>query len=89
MDKFIVAISKHIINPLIILLFAIAILVFLWGLVSFMANADNAEAQETAKRHVMYGIFGIFIMISAFGIIYIVTKTFGIDTSKNLDTLNK
>jgi len=88
MDAFITALNENIINPFIVLLFSVALLVFIWGLVQFVRNAGDAEALETAKKHVIYGLIGMFIMVSAFGIIRIILGTFGIDQS-NVSSLQK
>jgi len=88
MDAFITKLNTQIINPLIILFFAVALLVFVWGLVGFVGKAGDADALETAKKHVVYGLIGMFIMVSAFSIIRIVLNTFGIDSSK-IDSIEK
>ena len=70
--------SEGILNPLIVLLLAIAFLVFFWGLFQFIQNADSEEGRETGKRTIVWGIVGIVIMISAYGILAMITGTFGI-----------
>lgn len=77
-DKLIRSLSEHILNPVIILLFAIALIVFIWGLVVFIRNAPDEKALEQAKRHIVYGLLGMFIMVSAFGIVKLILGTFGI-----------
>lgn len=89
MDKFISAVSNQILNPLIILLFAIALIVFIWGLVKFIANGGDEETHTIARRHILYGLLGMFIMFSAFALVRLITGVFSIDTSKNLDTIQK
>lgn len=89
MDKFITAVSDQILNPLIYLLFGIAMIVFIWGLVRFIAHGGEEDARTTAKRHILYGLLGMFIMFSAFALVRLITGPLGIDTSKNLDTIEK
>jgi hypothetical protein len=89
MDKFITAVSENILNPLIYLLFAIAFLVFLWGLVGFIAKGGEEETRTTAKRHILYGLLGMFIMFSAFSLIRLITGTFNIPTATTLDQLQR
>jgi len=88
MNAIISAINENIINPLIILMFAVALIVFLWGVLQYVAKAGDSSAIETARMHILYGILGMFIMVSAFGIIRIVTGTFGIDEAP-LDQIEK
>jgi TRAP-type C4-dicarboxylate transport system permease small subunit len=68
---------EHIINPIIILLFAVAIVVFLYGVFEYAKNADNQESRATGSRHILFGLIGLFIMVSVFGIINIIVNTIG------------
>ncbi len=70
-------VNKVIINPIIILLFAIALVVFLYGIVEFMANPDNEETKEKGKSHMIWGVLGMAIMVGTFGIMQIIIATFG------------
>lgn len=70
--------SEVIIQPLIILLFALAILVFLWGIFEFIRDAESSDGREKGKQHMIYGIIGIVIMVAVWGIIGILKNTFGI-----------
>jgi uncharacterized membrane protein len=74
-------INQVILNPLIALAFAVAFVVFFWGIVQFVRKADDAEGRETGKRNIIYGIIGMVIMVSVFGIIQTVLQTFQIDTT--------
>ena len=73
-------IDKFILNPIIIFLFAIALLVFIWGIFEFLSNADNETARTKGKRAILYGVIGMVIMVGVFGIINIIIGTFGLDT---------
>ncbi len=68
---------KVVVNPFVILLAVVAVVIFLWGLLQFMANAHSEEARETGKKHMINGIIGLFVMISVYGIMYMITNTFG------------
>ena len=73
------SISRVIINPLIVLLFALAIVYFIYGLAQYLLQSDNEEIKKTSKQHMLWGIIGMFIMIAVFGILNIVLKTVGED----------
>ena len=70
-------ILDNIVTPVIYLLVALAVAYFLWGVMVFIQNADNATEREKGYKHMIWGIIGIFIMISAKGIIGIITATLG------------
>ena len=71
-------IKAVIINPLIGLLFAVALIVFLWGIVQFLWNANNDEDRNAGKRHMLWGILGLVAMVAVYSILQIATGTFGI-----------
>lgn len=68
-----------ILQPLIGLLFAAAVLVFVYGLVEFLAKPDNSDAQSAGKRHMLWGVIGLTIMVSAWGIVEFLKNTLGVD----------
>lgn len=68
-----------IINPLIGLLFAAALALFVWGAGQFILNSGDATKRDEGKKNLLYGIIGLFIMASVFGILQVVTNTFGIE----------
>jgi len=71
-------INQFILNPLILLVFAIAFLVFFWGIFQFIASQTTDSAREEGKRKIFWGLFGMFIMVSAYGLIHLILGTFGI-----------
>ena len=74
------SISRVILNPLITLLFALAVVYFIYGLAQYLLSPDNEEIRKTSKSHMLWGIIGMFIMVSVFGIINLITNTLGIPT---------
>jgi uncharacterized membrane protein YidH (DUF202 family) len=58
--------------------FLIRTLIFIWGVVEFIKNADNAEERETGKMHMIWGVIGLAIMVSFAGIIGIIKNFLGL-----------
>ena len=73
-------VNAVILNPIITLAFVIATIYFLYGIVVFI-NAD-AKDKEKARGAILWGIVGMFIMVSVYGIINLVLKTFEISDPK-------
>ncbi len=65
-------ITAQIINPLIEVLFVLAIAIFFWGIIEFIWNSDNEEKKTTGKQHIIWGLAGLFIMAAVAGIIEII-----------------
>ena len=71
-------IGTNILNPLIYLMFAVAILVFLWGVFQFVMNLESEDGRKTGAMHMLWGIIGMTIMVGAFGIIAIIKRSIGL-----------
>ena len=67
-----------IIFPLIGLLSGVAFLVFLWGCAQYIMNAGNDQARSQGRSHIMYGLIGLFVMVSAWALLWVATNTFGL-----------
>ncbi len=77
-DSFVLNLNKFIINPLIVFLFALAVVFFLYGVFQFIANQDNEEKKTVGKNHMVWGIVGIVIMMGVFTILNTIMNTFNI-----------
>lgn len=71
-------VNQYIINPVIILMFAVALVYFLYGLVGFLSTNSDKD-RTVGKDHMLYGILGMFIMVSVFAILRIIANTLGAD----------
>jgi hypothetical protein len=70
-------INKVIINPLIGFLFALAMVYFIYGVTRYLLSPDNEEVRKESRSQMLWGIIGMFIMVSVFGIIHLVQDTVG------------
>ncbi|MES2060262.1 MAG: hypothetical protein V4438_04495 [Patescibacteria group bacterium] len=77
-DQLIQNITGKIVNPLIIVMFAFALVGFLWGIRAYITNSDDHEARVKGTTHIMWGFIGMFLMVAAFTIVHIVLNTFGL-----------
>lgn len=70
-------INKYILNPIIALGFAIGLAWLLWGGLMMIVAQQNGdlEGAQRYRRHLMYGLIGMFIMASVFGIMELVTNS--------------
>ena len=71
----IMPIMTYIVYPLIDLLMAAAVVVFIWGAAQLILNKDDSEKRANAQRHILFGVIGLFIMIGVFGIVRLVGNT--------------
>ena len=79
LDSFISNINRLIINPIIVLAFAVAIVYFLYGVFQFVSKAEDEAERTKGKSHIMWGIIGLVIMMGVFTIMNIIIDTLGIE----------
>ncbi|MCH7883244.1 hypothetical protein IIA95_02420 [Patescibacteria group bacterium] len=66
-----------VLNQVVPLLIAIAGVVFLWGVVLFVMGAGDEEKRKTGRNLIIYGLIGLAVMISFWGLVNILLATFG------------
>ncbi len=71
-------VNDAILFPVIALMSAIAFLVFLWGAFEYVRNADNDSARAAGQQHLLWGVIGLLVMLSAFAILNVAAGTFGL-----------
>lgn len=72
---------QGIVNFLIPLLLSVAVLLFFWGLVKYIANASDEAAKESGKTLMIWGMIAIFVMVAFWGIIGYVQNSLGLSGS--------
>ncbi|MCK5285875.1 MAG: hypothetical protein KAJ58_01460 [Candidatus Pacebacteria bacterium] len=68
-----VALIKSILSSIIPLIMGLATVYFIWSLVGYISKAG--EAKEEAKAQMIWGIIILFVMVSVWGFVNILTKT--------------
>lgn len=61
-----------IVNPLIALLSGFAILAFVRGIAVFIWSAENEEKRSEGKKFMIWGIVGMFVLFSFWGVVKII-----------------
>ena len=67
LGDFIKAVGSLVSNSFVVLV-AIALLVFLWGLVRFIINLGSESKVEEGKKMMTWGLIALFIMVSVAGL---------------------
>ncbi len=75
---FIGRVNDLILNPLILLVFALSFVYFIYGVVKFL-SVDSADKTRTESQNaILWGLVGMAIMFSVYGLIRFTLATFGI-----------
>ena len=68
------------IKPTLLLIFTAGFFLFLWGLVMFIFKLEGTDHKE-GKEHMLWGIVGMFIIISVYGILNLLDSTFNLQST--------
>jgi len=64
-------------DSIIPLVFALAIAVFVYGVVKFIGTEDSSE-RESGKQFMLWGVIALAVMFSVWGLVSILGNTFGV-----------
>ncbi len=77
--QFIINIINNIAVPL---LFAVAFIVFIFGIFQyFILSRGDEEKQGKARGLMLYGLIGFFLMVSVWGLVNILIGTFSLNSN--------
>jgi len=81
-SKFVGCIQSVILQPLIYLLFAVAIVYFLYGVLIYVRKGGDEDDRRAGREMMIYGIIAIAVMVSVYGLVNLVTNTFNLGTGQ-------
>jgi len=62
---------------LILLIIAIAVLIFFYGLISYVSNSGDETKRKESLQYILYGTFGLFVMVAVWGLVALLAGFFG------------
>lgn len=72
---FLATLNEVIVFPLITLMMTIALVVFLWGSFEFIMSAKNPGKRDQGRKHIMWGLVGLLVMVSAYALLNVAVGT--------------
>jgi ABC-type branched-subunit amino acid transport system permease subunit len=80
----IIATIGGLINQIIPILIAAALAYFIYGVIKFVIAVD-ADAKADARKIVVGGIIGLFVIVSIWGLVGVIQSSFGVGTGSTLN----
>ena len=77
--------TDYVINPAILVVFTAGFLLFIYGLVVYMYKLREGGGHREGVSHMLWGLVGMLIMISVYGIIDLVANTIGVSRDSTVD----
>lgn len=66
------------------ILAALALLVFFWGVVKYIAAAGDEKAKDQGKRVMVGGVVALFVLFSVFGLVRFLQRSFGVTPERDM-----
>jgi hypothetical protein len=90
-DELFFKLNDTLLNPIIEFMFIVAFVVFIYGVMQYLRNADQPDKRQQGQKHMLFGLLGFLIMFTVYGIINLLLNTFGIQgatINQNEQTFN-
>jgi len=55
----------------------LAMVTFLYGLVLYIGNSGDESKRKESVQYIIYGLVGLFVMVSVWGLVGMIAGTFG------------
>lgn len=68
-------------NTVIQILIAFAVIYIIYSVIIFLINGDNEDKRKAARGSILWGIVGLFVILSIWGLVRILTNSFRTDTN--------
>src|SRR3972149_11719304 len=68
---------QRLLNVVIPILITLGVVYFIWGVIKYVTAKDE-EAQKEARSTMIYGIIGLFVIVSIWGLVGLLGRSFGI-----------
>ena len=75
---------NEILGALLPFLVALGVIYFVWGVITYVISSDE-EAKTTGRNRMIWGIIGLVVIIGVWGLVRIVTNTFGLGNIQNIN----
>ncbi|MDE2172896.1 MAG: hypothetical protein KGJ33_03055 [Patescibacteria group bacterium] len=68
------------------LMMTVAALMFIWYMIQYFVLNNGGEKRKEAGLYLLYSILGFFVIVSFWGLVYVVQNSFGLSNADNAPT---
>jgi hypothetical protein len=58
------------------ILFILATIVFIWGIILYITSGGNEERRKEGRNFIIYGLIGLFVMVAVWGLVVVIADIF-------------
>ncbi len=70
-------------NIIVPILIALGVIIFIWGVLVYVLASDE-EAKSKGRDKIIFGIIGLAVIIGLWGLVRILTNTFGVENTGSI-----
>ena len=67
----------------------LAVFIVIWGIFNYITHAADEEKRAQAKQYIIWGVVGVFCMLSVWGFVNILYNSFTLDLQIDPDQIPK
>ncbi len=67
-----------VLNSLVPLAIGLAVVIFLFGVIKYVTAGDSEDGRKNGRQLMLWGIIGLFVMVSVWGLVLVLNSTTGI-----------
>ncbi|OGI59793.1 hypothetical protein A2814_00385 [Candidatus Nomurabacteria bacterium RIFCSPHIGHO2_01_FULL_38_19] len=71
----------NILNAVVPILVALGVVYFVYGVITYVIASDE-EAKKKGRDRIIFGIIGLAVIVAVWGLVRILTRTFGLDNQR-------
>ena len=79
--------GKTVLNSVVVSVFTLALIVFAWGVVKYLTAAGDAAKLKLARPFLWWGIIGLFVLESVWGLIKFIADELDIGNPETQGTI--
>ncbi len=70
----------ELLNTIMPIIIALGVVYFIWGVVEYVVGGDE-EAKKKGREKIIYGLIGLVVIVSIWGLVSILKNTFNLSSS--------
>ncbi len=70
---------KGILDATVPFIIGLTVFVIIWGIFNYVVHGGEEEKRAEGRNFIIYGIIGLFLMLSVWGLVNILIGTFSLD----------
>lgn len=80
---------RSIVSGLVPLLSGVALLYFVWGMVTYIAKSGSEDGQREGQSKMIWGVVALFVIIAVWGLVGFIADSFKIDATGGMGDITQ